>query len=59
MQITDGDPVVMLLNGAEYQTTARLDETVPADVVLVPRSMGILLVRPAAVEIKVYEMSTA
>ena len=59
MQITDGDPVVMLLNGAEYQTTARLDLTVPAGVVLVPRSMGIPLIRPAAVEVKVYEMSTA
>jgi predicted molibdopterin-dependent oxidoreductase YjgC len=59
LKIADGDPIALVLNGTEYQTTARLDETVPAGVVLVPRSMGVPLVSPAAVEIKVYEMSTA
>ena len=59
LKITNGDPVVLLLNGVEYRTAARLDETVPTGVVLVPRSMGVPVDDPAPVEIKVYEVSTA
>ena len=59
LKITNGDPVVLLLNGVEFRAAARLDETVPTGVVLVPRSMGVPVDEPASVEIKVYEVSTA
>jgi NADH-quinone oxidoreductase subunit G len=55
LKVTHGAPIVLVLNGAKYRTTACLDERVPAGVLLVPRSMGVPLWSPAAVEIKVSE----
>jgi len=39
--ITDGAKIRLELPGSKVEVTARLDETIPGGVVLVPRSMGV------------------
>ncbi len=47
--------VSLTLGGAEFDATARLDESVPQGVALIPRSMGIPINGPEAVEIRAGE----
>jgi NADH-quinone oxidoreductase subunit G len=51
MGIMDGAQIKLDLSGTEIQVQARLDETIPVGVVLVPRSMGIPIHGPSAVKI--------
>jgi hypothetical protein len=57
--IVDGSPVKLHLNGAVLDVIARLDEKVPENVVIVPRSMGIPISGPAPIEIEAIERVTA
>ena len=50
---TDGMTVNISVNGAAATVVVRVSEQVPAGYALVPRSMGISITEPAAVEIKV------
>jgi NADH-quinone oxidoreductase subunit G len=57
--IPDSAPVKIHLNGAVFTARARLDETIPLNIVLVPRSMGIPLAGPAPVRIETIERVAA
>ncbi|HNT25658.1 MAG TPA: NADH-quinone oxidoreductase subunit NuoG [Anaerolineales bacterium] len=50
---SDGAEVQLSLGGQVFTVTLRLDEALPAGVVLVPRSLGLPLRGPQAVELKV------
>lgn len=50
-----GDSVQVSLNGSTHVATARLDKSVPVEVVLVPRSMGLPIAGPVGVQIRVVE----
>ena len=54
-----GQTVQVVVNGTATLAALRLDENVPAGVALVPRSMGIAISGPAAVELKVMEKALA
>ena len=53
--ITDRSPVNIHLNGLVHQVTAFLDESVPENVALVPRGMGIPITGPVPAEVEVLE----
>jgi NADH-quinone oxidoreductase subunit G len=53
--LADGDAAALSLNGAQAQVVARLDETVPAGVLLVYRSFGIPISAPATASLSVAE----
>ena len=53
--ISDGDRAALGLNGAQAQVVARLDESVPAGVLLVYRSFGIPISGPVAASLSVAE----
>jgi NADH-quinone oxidoreductase subunit G len=53
LDVHDGSTVHIHLDGSSTAVTIRLDEAVPADVVLVPRSLGMPISGPMPVEIKV------
>jgi hypothetical protein len=59
MGIEAGDSLQVQLNGTTNLATAELDEGVPAGVVLVPRSLGIAICQPQAVQIRTVEKSAA
>jgi NADH-quinone oxidoreductase subunit G len=50
---TDGMTVSVSVNGASATVMVQVDENIPAGFALLPRSMGISIVEPVAVEIKV------
>ena len=55
---TSGDsygPVVVELNGSEYLAEIHLDESLPAGLVLVPRSLGLPVLEPVVVKLKLAE----
>jgi hypothetical protein len=47
------------LSGDGIKVIAQLDETIPEDVVLVPRSMGVPIHGPTSVQIEVVEPAVA
>ncbi len=51
----EGMTVNVSVNGASVEMVVEIDETIPAGFVLTPRSMGLALAGPAAVEIKIAE----
>jgi hypothetical protein len=51
----DGSTVNLHLNGRQASALLVVDETVPAGVVLVPRSVGIALSEPTSLQISVVE----
>jgi NADH-quinone oxidoreductase subunit G len=53
--ITDGSKVNLVLNELTTTVQARLDETIPEGIVLVPRSMGVPLRAPTLVKIAAAE----
>ncbi len=53
LQASDGDSLQVTLGGQTFTVTLRLDEALPAGVVMVPRSLGLPLRGPQAVELKV------
>ena len=53
--ITDGALAKIEISGREYEATAVLDETIPQGVVLVPRSMGVPIHGPEAVNLSLVE----
>ncbi len=55
----EGAMLQVSLNGSAVMAAARLDEDLPAGVVLVPRSMGIPIDGPGAVRIQVAEPAVA
>jgi NADH-quinone oxidoreductase subunit G len=57
--IPDGSTVAVTLNGSTVLVTARVQAELPPRVLLVPRSMGIPIVSPTPVEIKVVEKTMA
>ena len=57
--IANGAAVQVSLNGTSTLASARLDSSVPQGVVLVPRSLGIPIVGPAPVEIRMVERVVA
>ena len=57
--VAGGALVKLHLNGSVFNVRARLDESVPVGVALVPRSMGIPLVGPAPIGIEVLERVAA
>jgi NADH-quinone oxidoreductase subunit G len=57
--IAAGSPVQVRLPGSAALVAARVDETVPPGVVLVPRSFGLHLPGPAAVEVQAAERAPA
>jgi NADH-quinone oxidoreductase subunit G len=59
MGIADSSLVSLHLNGLVIQVTAFLDETVPENVALVPRSLGIPITDPVPVEVEVVEKIVA
>jgi NADH-quinone oxidoreductase subunit G len=59
LSVAEGTPVQLHLNGAVFTARASLDENVPLDVALVPRSMGIPLAGPAQVRIQAMERVVA
>jgi NADH-quinone oxidoreductase subunit G len=59
LNIADGALVQFALEGATVEAILHIREDVPAGVVLVPRSLGMSLVSPAAIELKVVEKVTA
>jgi NADH-quinone oxidoreductase subunit G len=54
----EGMTVNVSVNGASVKMMVRINEAIPAGFVLVPRSMGLALDGPAAVEIKIAEAIT-
>ena len=52
---SDGTKIQIEFGTSEVEVTARLDETIPVGVVLVPRSMGVPLHEPAAVKISLVQ----
>ena len=59
MGIVNSSPVDLHLKGVVIQVTAFLDESVPENVALVPRSMGIPITDPVPVEVEVAEKIVA
>jgi anaerobic selenocysteine-containing dehydrogenase len=57
LEITEGAQLQLNLSGVEVVAIAHLDETIPQEVVLVPRSMGIPLHEPTPVEIAILEQA--
>jgi NADH-quinone oxidoreductase subunit G len=57
--IAEGASVKIHLNGATYTARARLDESLPIDIALVPRSLGIPLTNPAPVRVEALERAPA
>ncbi len=53
LDVSEGTTVHIHLDGSSTAVTVRLDETLPAGVVLVPRSLGMPIAGPMPVEIKV------
>ncbi len=53
--ITDGDWVHLLLDGKPIDVILNVNEQVPAGIALVPRSLGVPISSPIAVEIKAVE----
>ncbi len=52
LNIPAGSQVRLTLNGASFSAKLMLDEATPMGVALVPRSMGIPIDRPVAIEVK-------
>jgi NADH-quinone oxidoreductase subunit G len=59
MRITDGMHLQLSLSRDGIEVIAQLDETIPEDVVLVPRSMGVPIHGPTSVQIEVVEPAVA
>jgi len=59
LRILNGDLAQVRLDGSESLVRVFLDETLPAGVVLVPRSFGIPISAPAPVEIRAVEKAVA
>jgi NADH-quinone oxidoreductase subunit G len=57
--ITEGERVKVQLNGTTNLAIAELDEQVPTNIVLVPRSLGIAVCQPQVVQIRAAENVTA
>jgi NADH-quinone oxidoreductase subunit G len=57
--ILNGSSVQVRLNGSSTLVTARLDETLPEGIVLTPRSLGIPIVTPTQIEIRMVERVVA
>jgi len=57
--VLNGASVQVRLNGSSTLVTARLDDTVPEGVVLVPRSLGIPITVPSQVEVRMVERVAA
>jgi NADH-quinone oxidoreductase subunit G len=53
--VSDGETVRLRLGENRHELVVRLDETIPDNIALVPRSMGVPLFGPTRVEIKVVE----
>jgi NADH-quinone oxidoreductase subunit G len=51
-KVEAGSPAMLTVNGTAYKVKVLLDEKVPASVALLPRSMGIPINTPAAIELK-------
>lgn len=52
---SDGAKIGIEIAGSKIEVTARLDETIPAGVVLVPRSMGVPIHEPTAVNLSLVQ----
>ncbi len=59
LDILDGATIELSWGGTTSFVTIRLDETVPASILLVPRSMGVPLYQPQAVEVRQVERQAA
>jgi len=59
LKIAEGYTVQITLNGSANVVSVRLDKSVPAGIVLVPRSMGMPIAKPMAVEIRIVEAVSA
>lgn len=59
VKTTDGMTVSISINAHSYTVVVRADETVPAGIVLVPRSVGVPISGPAAIEIRIAETTLA
>ncbi|HWQ83813.1 MAG TPA: molybdopterin dinucleotide binding domain-containing protein, partial [Anaerolineales bacterium] len=59
LRLKQGDAVEVSTGGAHVLVTIKVDETIPAGIVLVPRSMGIPLNSPANLAIQPAEKITA
>ena len=57
--ILNGASVQVRLNGSSTLVTAKLDETLPVGIVLVPRSLGIPIADPTRIEIRMVERVVA
>jgi len=57
--VREGDTVQVTLNGSANVVVARLDRSLPPDVVLVPRSMGLPVAGPVGVQVRVVERVAA
>ena len=57
--ILNGASVQVRLNGSSTLVTAKLDETLPEGIVLVPRSLGIPITTPTQIEIRMVERVVA
>ena len=53
LDVVEGSTVHIHLDGSSTAVTIRLDEAVPAGIVLIPRSLGMPISGPMPVEIKV------
>ncbi len=51
----NNSPAQVVLNGTSTLVTARLDSSLPEGVVLVPRSLGIPITAPTAIEVRMVE----
>ena len=54
-KVTNGMMVNVSVNGTTANALVKVDKNVPAGFVLIPRSMGIAIIEPAAIEIQVAE----
>jgi hypothetical protein len=52
---TDGMTVSLQVNGTSTSVVVQLDENIPVGFALVPRSMGVSIEGPAAIDIRVAE----
>jgi NADH-quinone oxidoreductase subunit G len=57
--ITDGMHLHLSLSEDGIPVLAQLDETIPEDVILVPRSMGVPIHGPTAVQVEIVERAVA
>jgi len=57
--IVDGAHVQVHLNGVETIVLARLDDSLPTGVVLVPRSLGLPISGPSPVQVRTVELTMA